>query len=267
MKDQYLIGELAQIFNISTDTLRHYDRIGLLKANQDKTNKYRYYSTSCLFTLSRILFLKSLDISLKDIQKYMDNKNLDLLTSLLDKKHATLEQKIQHLQNLKHKIESKQAIIDHYQTHLGQVTTRLLPERKGIYMKAFHNNDQQPTTFRRNDNFVEMSSWLVEGEVLTSIDQDNLLQGHFNRIRYFIEIDKYPDQELVHIPEHLYACLAIKSTYKDFPKYYKTLTQWIKDKGYQICGDAFENNIIFNDFSDASEEVITELQVPIQLNK
>ncbi len=44
MRDMFLIGELAKLFNISTDTLRYYDKIGLLKPKYDKDNGYRYYT-------------------------------------------------------------------------------------------------------------------------------------------------------------------------------------------------------------------------------
>ena len=55
MKDKFLIGELSKIFNISTDTLRHYDKIDLIKPEYDEKNDYRYYSIRNLFKLSRIL--------------------------------------------------------------------------------------------------------------------------------------------------------------------------------------------------------------------
>lgn len=56
MKGKFLIGELARIFNISADTLRHYDRIGLFQPDPNEKNKYRYYSIGKFFLLSRILF-------------------------------------------------------------------------------------------------------------------------------------------------------------------------------------------------------------------
>ena len=59
MKEKFMIGELAKLFNISTDTIRHYDKKGLLKPQCNKDNSYRYYDVRDFFKLSRILFLKA----------------------------------------------------------------------------------------------------------------------------------------------------------------------------------------------------------------
>jgi len=91
MKDKFLIGELSKIFNISTDTLRHYDKIDLIKPEYDENNDYRYYSIRDFFKLSRILFLKNLDISLGEIKKYMGNKNTNNLLCLLKKKEEEID--------------------------------------------------------------------------------------------------------------------------------------------------------------------------------
>ena len=37
------IGEVARLFNISKDTLRYYDKIGILKPEVNKENGYRFY--------------------------------------------------------------------------------------------------------------------------------------------------------------------------------------------------------------------------------
>ena len=54
MNTMMRIGELSKSFQISIDTLRYYDRIGLLKPYVDPTNNYRYYSAEqCHIILSR----------------------------------------------------------------------------------------------------------------------------------------------------------------------------------------------------------------------
>ena len=46
MKKYFSIGEMSKLYNISIETLRHYDRIGILKPEYiNKKTGYRYYST------------------------------------------------------------------------------------------------------------------------------------------------------------------------------------------------------------------------------
>lgn len=70
------IGEISMIVKISTDTLRYYDDINLLKPIMiSKQTGYRYYSNSQVTILLKILELKQYGFSLneiKDILSFID---------------------------------------------------------------------------------------------------------------------------------------------------------------------------------------------------
>lgn len=269
MKEKFLIGELAQIYNISTDTLRHYDKIGLLQPEHDDSNGYRYYDLSNMFKLSRILFLKNLDISLKEIQDYMSNKSTDRLLNMLNKKDNELDFKIQQLQNMKHKVNSKLELIDLSKTKLDTVYITRLPERRGIYVKTIDlkDNYEIKQAFKKSGNYLKMSSWLIEGQIYTSLPKADIEKGIFNQFRYFIEINTYENEvndQVTVLPEQDYACMTVIGPYEDLVIHYARLVQWIYDNKYTIIGDSIENNIVDNDYSESSEEFITELQIPIK---
>lgn len=42
-KLKFSIGQVSKLFEISKDTLRYYDKIGILKLEVNETNGYRYY--------------------------------------------------------------------------------------------------------------------------------------------------------------------------------------------------------------------------------
>jgi len=78
MDDFYTIGKLSKAVNISTDTLRYYDEIGLLKpAHIDEFSGYRYYSLSQATELNRILELKAYGFSLAEIKKMPNSDTAD----------------------------------------------------------------------------------------------------------------------------------------------------------------------------------------------
>lgn len=270
MKDKFLIGELAKMFNISTDTLRHYDHKNLLKPEQSTENNYRYYDINSMFKLSRILFLKNLDISLNEIANYMNNKNADRLFTMLKKKDQEIDQKIQQLTNLKYKINSKLDLLQVAKTKLGKIMVMEIPERKGIFLKTYGLKDaiEAKEVFRKSDALLKMSSWLVEGEVYTSITKEDMEQGVFNQFRYFVEIeaiDPEVEKQLIILPQSIYACLTINGPYEQLHVHYQTLIDWIEQNNYQIIGDSIENNIVDSDYSDSKDEFITEIQIPIKI--
>lgn len=269
MKDKFLIGELAKIFNISTDTIRHYDRKNLLKPELHSENNYRYYDIASMFKLSRLLFLKNLDIPLSEIEAYMKNKNADRLFKMLKKKNEEVDLKIQQLTNLKYKINSKLDLFDYAKTKLNQIRVTTLEPRKGIFLNTYGlgNSAEAKEIFMRSDNFLKMSSWLVEGEVYTSIPKSDMEKGIFNQFRYFIKVestDKETDAQLVLLPRSTYARLTVIGPYEELVTHYRTLVDWIDDNNYEITGDSIEHNIVDNDYSDSSDEFITEIQIPIK---
>ena len=69
----FRIGEFSRLSHVTVKTIRHYDKIGLLKpARVDSLTKYRYYSASQLPRLNRILALKGLGLSLEQIKMLLD---------------------------------------------------------------------------------------------------------------------------------------------------------------------------------------------------
>ncbi len=72
MKDQLTIGKMAELNDITIETLRHYDRIGLLKPFRiDSKSGYRYYHINQSAILDMVIYMKSLGMPLKEIKKQL----------------------------------------------------------------------------------------------------------------------------------------------------------------------------------------------------
>lgn len=68
------IREIAGKCNLSIDTLRYYDKIGLLTPKRD--NNVRYYTKADLEKLKTIIAMKKMKFSLKEIKKILDLDDL-----------------------------------------------------------------------------------------------------------------------------------------------------------------------------------------------
>jgi DNA-binding transcriptional MerR regulator len=80
------IGEFSRLARVSVKTLRHYDRLGLLKpARTDEWTSYRYYTGEQLPRLYSILALKELGFSLEHTRLLLDEG------SSLERTRAMLE--------------------------------------------------------------------------------------------------------------------------------------------------------------------------------
>ena len=69
---RYRIGEFAELSGVSAKTLRHYDKLGLLRpAAVDSRTRYRGYTAAQLRELSSILALRDLGLSLTEIRAFV----------------------------------------------------------------------------------------------------------------------------------------------------------------------------------------------------
>ena len=67
----YTVGDLAGMAGISSRTLRHYDKIGLLRPEHRTLSGYRMYTSEDAVRLQQILLFRELEFSLVDIARLM----------------------------------------------------------------------------------------------------------------------------------------------------------------------------------------------------
>lgn len=117
MKQQLLaVKDIVHITGITTRTLHYYDEIDLLKPTLVADNGYRYYDQESLVRLQTILFLKEMDVSLKDIAAIL-KLPLEEQRQVLKQHNHTLRLKKQRLERISAALEEFVAGTDVY--HLG----------------------------------------------------------------------------------------------------------------------------------------------------
>lgn len=67
-----LIREMAERVHLSEDTLRYYEKIGLLAHVPRDAGGHRVYSSREIKEIEQIMYLKASGLSLTDIQQYLE---------------------------------------------------------------------------------------------------------------------------------------------------------------------------------------------------
>ena len=78
------IGEIAKRLDVSTDTLRYYEKQGLLVSSSRSTSGYRLYSIKDIAQLEFVLRAKKVGFTLSEIK--------DLLAIKVDKEHHSCQE-------------------------------------------------------------------------------------------------------------------------------------------------------------------------------
>ena len=103
MKDYYTIGETAKLLGISAQTLRYYDREGILRPDYiNEQTGYRYYSYHQFHTIDRIKYLQGFGLSLEDIGQIIQEGTVEhLLPLLAARKEELLDQINQSVEQIR----------------------------------------------------------------------------------------------------------------------------------------------------------------------
>lgn len=106
MKYGFTISEFAKLRDININSLRYYEKIGVLKpAYTDSNTGYRYYTPDQLSVLDMILLCISLDIPLKQLSEYKDENSYLLNDKLYETGKEVAKNKIKKIQTELDKIE------------------------------------------------------------------------------------------------------------------------------------------------------------------
>lgn len=98
----YSIGDAAHKAHITIETLRHYDRIGLLKPACVATHSgYRYYSDRELLNLMVIQFCKRHGFSLKEIEEFLSQQDPLYFIDFLQDSEQQIDEEIRYLEEEK----------------------------------------------------------------------------------------------------------------------------------------------------------------------
>lgn len=98
----YRIGEFSYLCKTTIKTLRHYDKINLLKPIEiDNQTGYRYYNEGQIEEFTKIKNLQTAGFKLTEIKNLLNNLNQEKINAQLEKINEEYSKKIDILNNMK----------------------------------------------------------------------------------------------------------------------------------------------------------------------
>ena len=119
MKSYYTIGETAKLLGVTTQTLRHYEKIGILNPRKiDEHTGYRYYSFDQFHIIDRVKYLQGLGLNLPISDK--SSKKKEPLPALLPALEAEWQKSYQELEQIQSRIKDIEWYIEYF-TYLSKI--------------------------------------------------------------------------------------------------------------------------------------------------
>ncbi len=182
MKKYFSVGEAAKAVHTTSETLRHYDRIGLVKpSKKDEWTNYRYYTEQDLVRLNTVRALQRMGLPLQEIKKVLSYDDLQKIVDFLAQAEKKADEKIAALQYSKSKIQSAKADYERkllLRQNPNGAFTRDFPERvillsdtleaptlDNLWNYLSHFYDQVPPAFKEQFAFEDLAGIYTENGV------------------------------------------------------------------------------------------------------
>ncbi|MGN0158716.1 MAG: MerR family transcriptional regulator [Brotaphodocola sp.] len=198
-KNRYLIGDVANLMGLSRDTLRYYEKRGILTSEKGE-NGYRYYTERDISKMICILYQRKMDIGLSDMEQlWTGDGTLEKLSEITSARIEEERQALRKHEQTIARLQVTQKDCENFLHHLNQVTLQNFPD---AYVVVPHSSLQESVELwfdyaKEYDGldmmyFFDEYSWEKRGETFCTEFRNCQLILH----RHLKEMVDYP------IPEH-----------------------------------------------------------------
>ncbi|SFO04402.1 MerR family transcriptional regulator [Proteiniclasticum ruminis] len=275
--NKFTIGQMAKLNHISEQTLRLYDRMGLLKPCQrEEDSGYRLYDIRQSARLDMIQYMKSLGMTLKDIKEQLEDYDIAHLANILQKRQAQIDFQMKELSCQKRAIERTLESFDRYENAPpdGTIVLEYLPKRKiyaidtGINFYEYDLSVYEKMLRELKDSLISENLPQIyfcnAGSILR---KDNLLSSRLLSTEVFVFVDEEFSESAstTTIAPSNYLCIYCDDFNKE-KGYITRLLEEIKAKSYTITGDYLCEVIAEVPMIEREERsMYLKLQIPIKI--
>lgn len=236
----FSIGETARLNNITVQTLRHYDKEGLLKPFYiDKENGYRYYTITQFLQIDFIRRYRSLGFSIKEIQKILSSENsIDSILNSISFQKEIITHEIDRLKKIEQTLNIMESSISNGKTNLSkgvffQNTSFFLLES---YKGNIYSIDDIEFALRKVFKKIKVNFSISDTLVILKADKNRFIQRNETIYTELILVSKTQKTNTLFLLEG--SSIYVESAVFENSTYYENLIQFQKEKRFS-CDDYF----------------------------
>ena len=270
MSKLFRIGDIAELFNLSVSTLRHYEKTGLVEPEYiDPQTGYRYYSTRQFEPLNTIRYLRALDMPLPEIADFLKNRDIDIIEEKLQKQKQAVIEKQQKLKLIERKINNRlRQIKDAQNSDFDVIKLVQSHEGRMVLMEGplkLESMFDMETPIRKLEQ-SQAQGVVFLGKVGVGISEEHLREGRYEVYdKYFLLLDDEEDfvGRVISFPQTLCVSVRFRGSHNEAPEQYRRLNEYIESHGLEINGFSREITMIDYGITSDTEKFVTEISIPV----
>lgn len=267
MKNYYKISEISRLYGIGPDSLRYYERLGILSPKRD-SNQYRLYSLKDIYKLNLICDLRKLDFSMAQIKDYLDCQTVGNTLDILCREQQLLEQQLKELKEKEQLIKERiEALHTAEGMAAGRISIKACPRRFCVQERAYITQDEEmdfliQKLMARHEKKIRNFGSQTIGAILSSRDLLNGISNVYQSV--FFILDKDISSYDCELPAGDYLSGYYRGHYDQNAACLKKMMDYIEGHQLTAAGEPFELFVIDNRDTMKAEEFLTEIQIQVE---
>ena len=261
-KKRYTIGEVAALLNISPQTLRFYDKSGVVAPGcTDQKTGYRYYNYDQIGYISRVKYLQQFGFSLDEIREALASNNTHKFKAFLQSRRQILQAESERIKGLLGDLDWYIGYYSYVEEHdyNGLPYRQTEPKRYLLAEPLYPGEDIYGTAGKRLTQ-TQRSPLFADAHFLRGhgylLDFDALMSGKIVPTHYFVYLRHqmpHDHPHLMTIPAGAYLCIQARILSEPFDN--TILCRYFKNRPSSqfVLANEYEDN--FTNFQDCIYEI------------
>lgn len=271
-KKLYSIGEASKICNVSTKTLRFYDKMGVITPDYvNHENGYRYYSDVTLLKIPIIKYYKQMGFKLEEMVELLKEQSYQNMEDNFRKKILELNRVEQQIHKSYVSVNDWYEMLREAKLVSAQaeqpVCIKYLPTQEYAYLdqEFSYNYRDAVINIPWTDYLSRMNCYITGPVIMEYPSMQDKMSGNCHTARIMQRIIGACDSRtnILVMEGQLVASIYHVGGYGNISESYQKILDYIEKKGY-ICGEkSIERYVLDYWASEIVDEFVTEIIIPV----
>ena len=281
-------GQMAQLNGVTKKALRLYEQKGLLEPRFiDPDTGYRYYDYGQCPVLDTIQQMQAAGFSLAEMKDVLDNRDVDLMREVLERKTEELERQAFEIEMAKHSVNRLVRSCNLYENNpiFDRISLEWVRRRRIVrfaitpYLYEPRPTPQNPGLRRWEIGLREIKQQFVERDLPMSlfhnvgciISRESLVSREFVTVGGFITDERGFCTDADYWDEGYYLTVTVGSTLLpngDHAEYYwiTRMLDLAAERGYSVSGDYYTDMLLESPlFAYEGRDMMMRLYLPVDI--
>ena len=275
-KQQYSIGELSQLCNVSKKALRFYDKIGLISSLRHDYNNYRMYTHDELLLVPVLKYYKQMGFKLDEMRRFISGRHGNVYGAL----RTAFEQKLDELHKAQIELKRCEESVRDWQDLIREAE---LVIADGVREVAVKYVESAQLLFQEQPFDGDIKSAIINLDFMNYVEKtSNAITGpvyiHFSSIRDRMAGNPQTIRIMQQVLEPcggggrvdfggcmMASCYHI-GPHESIHETYEKFIGWIHRHGYAMDDDCYERYVSDYWTTSNADFHVTELLVKVSRN-